>query len=84
MVEGTLAQGVRWGRWKAIRQRPGAELEIYDLERDPAETKTLSAADVPEVAARMEKWLAGARVPPRPHDNGNPEWVGRKDIPPEG
>jgi arylsulfatase A-like enzyme len=77
---GTLAQAARVDRWKAIRAKPGAPLALYDLLADPQETTDVAARE-PKVAAEMEKILAGARVPPRPHDNGNDEWVGRKDLP---
>jgi hypothetical protein len=30
---------------------------------------------------QIEQYLKSAHAAPRPHDNGNPEWVGRKDMP---
>lgn len=60
---------VRDGRYKLIRiPRPGGDLhELYDLDRDPAETVNLYAA-LPEVARRLgerlDGWLASAPPPP--------------------
>ncbi|MFN7936386.1 MAG: arylsulfatase [Bryobacteraceae bacterium] len=78
----TLAQAVRLGDWKAIRNAPGQPLDLYDLSKDPKE-QTNIAAQNPKVVAEIEALLKKIRVAPRPHDNGNDEWVGRKDIPPE-
>ncbi|MBM3796910.1 MAG: arylsulfatase [Acidobacteria bacterium] len=77
----TLAQAVRLGDWKAIRSAPGAPLALYDLPRDPMEERDVAAAN-PKVVAEIEAVLRAAHVAARPHNNGNPEWVGRKDIPP--
>lgn len=75
-----LRQAVRWGRWKAVRNAPGSPLELYDLSADIGESRNVAAANS-SVVARVERYLATVRSEPRPHDNGNPEWVGRKDIP---
>ncbi len=64
---GSLAQAVRTGRWKAVRLRPGAALELYDLTADPSETKDVAAAN-PEVVAGIEARLKTARTEPRPHN----------------
>ncbi|MBL8178243.1 MAG: arylsulfatase [Bryobacterales bacterium] len=82
MREGTLAQAVRLGDWKAIRNAPGAALELYDLSKDPREQRNV-AGDNPKVVSEIEGLLKKVRVAARPHDNGNAEWVGRKDVPPE-
>jgi arylsulfatase A-like enzyme len=60
---GKLAQAVRAGNWKAIRQQPGAPLELYDLSADLGETKD-RAAEQPEVVARIERYLATCRNDP--------------------
>lgn len=56
-------QAVRSGRWKAIRQTPGSDWELYDLERDVGET-TDAAASNPDVArglgAKFEAWRGSA------------------------
>lgn len=72
--EDRLAQAVRTGRWKAVRARPGAPLELYDLERDIGETRDV-AAEHRDVVERVEAYLKTARTPPRPHDNGSRQFV---------
>jgi arylsulfatase A len=54
-------QAVRMGNWKAIRLRPGASLELYDLTTDPAEQRNVAAAH-PDVTARIERYLLTART----------------------
>jgi arylsulfatase A len=79
-VPGTLEQAARFENWKALRSA-GGTLRLFDLASDPGESKDVAAAN-PAVVARFEGFLRSARVAPRPHDNGNPEWIGRKDMPP--
>jgi arylsulfatase A-like enzyme len=59
--EGPSQQAVRMGDWKAIRKRPGAPLELYDLRRDLAE-QTDVAVQHPEVVNRIETYLKTART----------------------
>lgn len=54
-------QAIRWGKWKAIRSKPGAKLELYDLETDEGETQNI-AAKHPMVVARIEAYLKSART----------------------
>jgi arylsulfatase A-like enzyme len=54
-------QAARMGRWKAVRTKPGAPLELYDLEADRAESRDLAATE-PAVVARMEAYLKSART----------------------
>ena len=68
-----MIQAVRVGDWKAVRPRPGAPLELYDLARDVGETRDVSDAH-PEVVARIESYLETARTAPRPHDTGSFEF----------
>jgi arylsulfatase A-like enzyme len=78
----TLAQAVRLGNWKAIRTAPEKPLSLFDLAKDPHEDADVAALN-PRVVAEVEGILRTVRVPPRSHDNGNDEWVNRKDIPNE-
>ena len=59
--EGPSQQAVRMGDWKAIRKRPGARLELYDLRHDIAE-RTDVAGQRPEVVSRIEAYLKSART----------------------
>ena len=58
------AQGLRMGKWKAVRPEPDGKLELYNLETDPSETTNVSAQN-PDVMAQVEQHLKAARVPPR-------------------
>jgi len=54
-------QAVRMGRWKAIRMKVDASLELYDLEADPGEQRDVAAAN-PDVIAKVEEYLKTART----------------------
>jgi arylsulfatase A len=54
-------QAVRMGRWKAVRLKTGAALELYDLEADPGEQREIAAAH-PDVVSRIETYLKTART----------------------
>ncbi len=56
-----FAQAARWRDWKAVRMRPGAALELYDLSHDVGEAANI-AAKHPDVVARFESYLAGCRT----------------------
>jgi arylsulfatase A-like enzyme len=54
-------QAVRMGRWKAVRLKLGAPLELYDLETDKTETRDVAASN-PEIVAKIETYLKTART----------------------
>lgn len=58
--EGKPIQALRFDDWKVVRNGPGEALELYDLKRDPGETKDL-AAEQPGLIDRAEGLLAQAR-----------------------
>lgn len=60
-----LRQAVRWRDWKAVRNGPDTELELYDLRGDPGEKSNVAAAH-PDVVAAITDFLKTARVP-SPH-----------------
>jgi len=57
-------QAVRWGKWKAVRPRANAPLELYDLSADESESNNC-AAEFPDVMERIEAYLKTARTKPR-------------------
>ncbi|REK09932.1 MAG: N-acetylgalactosamine-6-sulfatase [Planctomycetota bacterium] len=57
-----FSQAVRQGKWKAVRNKPAASLELFDLSADLGETNDI-AEEHPDVVARMERLLAAARTP---------------------
>jgi arylsulfatase A-like enzyme len=62
-------QAARMGQWKAIRLKPGAPVELYDLSADPSESRDVAASNR-EVVERMERILREYHTPPRPHNKG--------------
>jgi arylsulfatase A-like enzyme len=68
-----MIQAVRMGDWKAVRLKPGAPLELYNLDKDVAETTNVAAAH-PEIVAKIESYLETARTEPRPHNTGSFEY----------
>jgi arylsulfatase A len=68
--EGAFIQALRAGDWKVVRNGPGQPLELYDLKADPGESKDL-ASEKPDVVARLERLMEGARV-------DSPDWPIKK------
>ena len=54
-------QAVRMGQWKAVRLKPRAPLELYDLANDAGEERDRAAAH-PDVVRSVEAYLATART----------------------
>ncbi|MBN2452122.1 MAG: N-acetylgalactosamine 6-sulfate sulfatase, partial [Lentisphaeria bacterium] len=59
--EGASIQAVRFGNWKAVRNGPSANIELYDLAADAGETTNL-AAQHPDPVARAETLLRELRT----------------------
>jgi arylsulfatase A len=66
-----LRQAARIDDWKAVRQKPGTPLEIYNLKIDRGERNNV-VERTPEVKRRMEDFLATAHRPPRPQTSYPP------------
>jgi len=54
-------QAVRWGIWKAVRNKPGGPLELYDLGKDIGEKRNV-AGEHPDVVKEIEAYLKKART----------------------
>ena len=74
-VRGTFSQALRVDHWKGVRNGPGAPLEIYDLAKDPGETRDV--ADLhPDIVNRIDELMTAAYTespdypikPPAPQD----------------
>lgn len=58
---GTTRQAVRMGPWKAVRMRPSAPIELYDLSTDIGEQHNIAGAH-PDVVATIAPILQSART----------------------
>ncbi|MBI2685265.1 MAG: arylsulfatase [Acidobacteria bacterium] len=57
---------VRIGNWKAVRERPGAPLQVFDLMNDPGETKDISATC--PMTAKLAEAMRTQRSAPLRHE----------------
>lgn len=64
--EGPCKQAVRFGNWKALRNKPEHALMLFDLATDPQEKNSL-AAKRPDLVAKAEELMRKARV-------DSPDW----------
>jgi arylsulfatase A-like enzyme len=53
---------IRMDKWKAIRMKPTAAWELYDLEADPSESKDLASTQ-PDVLKKLEKLAVESHQP---------------------
>jgi len=60
--EGGAKQAARWADWKAVKNGPKAEIEIYDLAKDVAEASDLSA-ERPDLVKRAREIFKEAHTP---------------------
>jgi len=55
-------EAARWGKWKAVKETPEAQVELFDLSQDIGEEKNI-AAEHPDVAKQMAEFLKSAVAP---------------------
>jgi hypothetical protein len=69
-------QAVRWGNWKAVRNRGADSFELYDLSQDIGEEHNV-AAQHPDVLQKIEAICREAHTPERVYHPGDPEGVNK-------
>jgi len=67
------SQAVRWGKWKAVRNKPRLPLELYDLDSDIGEKNDVAEGH-PDVVARIESYLKTSRTVTRSYPAEKPSW----------
>ena len=60
-----FAMAVRMGNWKAVREKPGAPLQVFNLKEDPGETKDV--ATTAPVTAQLTAAMEAQHTAPLPH-----------------
>ncbi|TKG93926.1 DUF4976 domain-containing protein [Puteibacter caeruleilacunae] len=61
LLKGKVKQAVRFGQWKAVRYSLDKDIEIYNLESDPKETKNL-AASYPNLVKKAKQMFKDAHT----------------------
>jgi arylsulfatase A-like enzyme len=69
-----IQQAVRWGNWKAVRNKSNDKFELYDLSKDIGEEHNV-AADHPEVMAKIEAICREAHSPERKYEAADREGI---------
>jgi len=54
-------QAIRMGKWKALRLKPNAKVELYDLDADIGESHDL-AQEKPDFVAKMSEMFKTVRT----------------------
>jgi arylsulfatase A-like enzyme len=62
---GKTAQALRVGQWKAVRDSPDAEIELYDLSADIGETNNIARTNT-EIVKDIDRIFNTVRVEARP------------------
>lgn len=65
-------QAIRFGNWKAVRSGPRADVELYDLSKDVAESNNMASDNAP-IVEKAELLMKSARV-----EDPNWPWVPRQ------
>lgn len=72
---GPSLQAVRFGDWKAVKPRPSAVIELYDLANDQGETTNVASSH-PDLVAKAAKFMAEAHT-------DHPDWHLREGAAPK-
>ena len=60
-----FGMAVRMGDWKAVREKPGAPLQVFNLKTDPGETHDVAATS--PMTARLAAAMEAQHTAPLPH-----------------
>jgi arylsulfatase A len=69
-----VQQAVRWGNWKAVKNKPAAPFELYDLASDIGEERDVAALN-PKVLEKIDAICQAAHTPERVFGPADPEGV---------